>query len=153
MLLRITLAAACLVGGVAAASALQSDVSTSSTLAPDAVWRKIGDFCGIGKWHPIIESCTPSADGKERHLKAKNGATADERVEAWDDAAHKYSYTIVGGTLPVTNYHSTLSVEPDGSGSKIRWVGTYDAKGAPDADAKKLIDTIYETGEKALAAP
>ena len=77
----------------------------------------------------------------------------DEARKPRDDAAHSYSYTIIGGTLPVTNYHSTLSVMPDGAGSVIRWMGKYDAKGAPDADAKGLIDTIYSTGEKVLATP
>jgi hypothetical protein len=52
--------------------------------------------------------------------------------------------------LPVTNYHSTISVSPDPKGSSLKWIGKYDAKGASDADAKKVIDGIYEGGEKAL---
>ena len=154
MSIKIILAATCLMScSGLPAMALDSDVSTTSTLAPDAVWKKVGDFCGIAKWHPIIEKCTLSADGKERVLMAKGGATATERVEAWDDSARSYTYTIIGGNLPVANYHSTLSVKADAKGSVIRWVGKYDAKGAPDADAKKLIDTIYDSGEKALAQP
>ena len=154
MSIKIILAATCLMScSGSPAMALESDVSMTSTLSPDALWKKIGDFCGIGKWHPIIEKCTLSADGKERMLNAKGGATANERVEAWDDSAHSYTYTIVGGTLPVANYHSTLSVKPDAKGSVVRWVGKYDAKGASDTDAKGLIDTIYTSGEKALVEP
>ena len=154
MSIKIILAAACLMScSGSPALALESDVSTTSTLSPDAVWKKVGDFCGIAKWHPIIEKCTLNGDGKERVLMAKGGATATERVEAWDDSGRSYTYTIIGGNLPVANYHSTLSVKPDAKGSVIRWVGKYDAKGAPDADAKGLIDTIYDTGEKALAQP
>ncbi len=135
------------------AFALDSEVSMKSTLSADAVWKKVGAFCDIGKWHPIIASCTLSADGKERSLVAKNGATVTERLESRDEAARTYTYAIVGGTLPVANYRSTISVTPDGAGSTIRWTGKYDAKGAPDADAQGLIDTIYSTGEKALATP
>jgi hypothetical protein len=29
-------------------------------------------------------------------------------------------------------------------------MGTYDAKGAPDAEAKKAIDDVYEAGAKTL---
>lgn len=61
-----------------------------------------------------------------------------------------YAYTIVSGPLPVANYRSTISVLPDGGGSKVVWTGKYDAKGAPDADAKKAINGVYESGEKAL---
>ena len=52
--------------------------------------------------------------------------------------------------LPVTNYQSTISVSPDPKGSAVKWVGKYDAKGVSDAEAKKIIDGIYESGEKAL---
>jgi hypothetical protein len=135
------------------AFALDSDVSMKSTLSADAVWKKVGAFCDIGKWHPIFASCTLSADGKERSLVAKNGATATEHLESRDDSARTYTYTIVGGTVPIANYRSTISVTPDGAGSTIHWTGKYDAKGAPDADVKDLIDTIYSTGEKALATP
>ena len=147
---RLAFAASILLTTTVAASALDSDVSMTSSMSPDALWKKIGGFCDLAKWHPIIEGCKLSADGKQRELAAKGGATAIEMIEAWDDAAHSYTYTIVGGTLPVANYHSTISVAADPKGSVVRWVGKYDAKGAPDADAKKLIDTIYETGEKSL---
>jgi carbon monoxide dehydrogenase subunit G len=153
MLVRSALAAACVLGCGSGAYALQSDVTTASPLPPDEVWRKVGDFCGIGEWLPIITSCALSADGKVRTLTSKSGGVAVERIEERDDAKRRYSYTIIGGTLPVANYRSTLSVEPDGQGSKIRWVGVYDAKGAADAQTKKLIDTLYEAGENFLAAP
>jgi hypothetical protein len=42
------------------------------------------------------------------------------------------------------------SVSADPNGSAVKWVGKYDAKGAPDTDAKIVIDGIYEAGEKGL---
>ena len=44
------------------AYALDSAASAPSALAPDAQWKKIGDFCGIGSWHPAVEKCELSAD-------------------------------------------------------------------------------------------
>ena len=132
------------------ASAIESSIKGSSTASADAVWAKIGDFCGIAKWHPAIEKCVLSADGKQRTLSLKGGGTIVEALENLDDAGHAYTYTIISGPLPVANYHSTISVSPDPKGSSLKWVGTYDAKGASDADAKKVIDGIYEAGEKSL---
>jgi hypothetical protein len=128
------------------ASALESSIKGSSTASADAVWAKIGDFCGIGKWHPAIEKCVLSADGKERTLSLKGGGTIVEKQEKRDDAAHSYTYSIVSGPLPVTNYMSTISVAAAGAGSTITWSGKYDAKGASDADAKKTIDGVYQGG-------
>jgi hypothetical protein len=133
-----------------AAFALDSSVIMTSSMSPDALWTKVGDFCGIGDWHPAVEKCVLNADGKERTLALKGGGEIVERLKSVDDANHTYTYTIRSSPLPVTNYRSTINVSPDPKGSSIKWVGTYDAKGASHADAKKVIDGIYEAGEKAL---
>lgn len=145
-----TISAAVLLTSTSAAFALDSSVTMTSSMSPDALWNKIGDFCGIGDWHPAVEKCVLSADGKQRTLSLKGGGTIVEALESVDNANHAYTYTILSGPLPVANYHSTISVSADPKGSALKWVGKYDAKGAPDADAKKVIDGIYESGEKAL---
>jgi len=134
----------------ASAFALDSSVTMTSSMTPDALWKKVGDFCGIASWHPAIEKCVLSADGKQRTLSLKGGGTIVEALENWDDAHGTYSYTILSGPLPVANYHSTISVTADPKGSALKWMGTFDAKGAPDADVKKTFDGIYEAGLKSL---
>jgi Polyketide cyclase / dehydrase and lipid transport len=146
----ISVAAATLLISTGVAFALDSSVTMTSPASPDALWKKIGGFCGIGDWHPAVEKCVLSADGKQRTLSLKGGGTLVEGLESVDDANHTYTYTILSGPLPVANYHSTISVSPDPKGSSLKWIGKYDAKGASDADAKKVIDGIYEGGEKAL---
>ena len=150
--MRYTALAAMAVLGISttAALALDSSVTMTSSMSTDALWKKVGDFCGIASWHPAIEKCVLSADGKQRTLSLKGGGTIVEALENWDNANHSYKYTILSGPLPVANYHSTISVTGDAKGSALKWTGTYDAKGAPDADAKKAIDGVYESGAKAL---
>jgi hypothetical protein len=146
----ISTAAVAFLISAGAAFALDSSVTMTSSMSPDALWKKIGDFCGIGDWHPAVEKCVLSADGKQRTLSLKGGGTIVEALESVDNGNRTYTYTILSGPLPVANYHSTISVSADPKGSSLKWVGKYDAKGAPDADAKKVIDGIYESGEKAL---
>ena len=147
---KISVAAATFLVLIGPAFGLESSVTRTSSISPEALWKKIGDFCGVADWHPAIEKCVLSADGKQRTLSLKGGGTIVEALENLDDAGHAYTYTIISGPLPVANYHSTISVSPDPKGSALKWVGTYDAKGASDADAKKVIDGIYEAGEKSL---
>jgi hypothetical protein len=149
-LAKTSIAAAAFLISTGAAFALDSSVTMTSSMSPEALWKKIGDFCGIGSWHPVVEKCVLSADGKQRTLSLKGGGTLVEALENLDDANHTYTYTIISGPLPVANYHSTIGVSADPKGSSLKWVGKYDAKGASDADAKKVIDGIYEAGEKAL---
>ena len=86
-----------------------------------------------------------------RTLTTTDGGVIVERLESRDDAGRTYSYTILSGPLPVANYNSTIAVVPAGAGSSIVWSGKYDAKGASDADAKKVIDGIYKAGVDNLA--
>jgi hypothetical protein len=147
----ISAAAATLIISTGAAFALDSSVTMTSSMSPDALWKKVGDFCGISSWHPAFPKCVLSADGKQRTLTiAGNGGTILEGLESFDDAKHAYTYVILSGPLPVANYRSTISVSPDPKGSSVTWVGRYDAKGIPDADAKKTVDGAYEAGLKAL---
>ena len=142
--------AALLMSGLAA-HALDTSAKASSKLSADALWAKIGDFCGIGKWHPAFEKCELSADGKTRTLFLKGGGTIVEALVKMDAAGKSYTYSILNsGPVPVANYTSTISVAADGAGSVVTWSGKYDAKGAPDADVQKTIQGVYDSGLKAL---
>jgi len=136
-------------------SAMALDVKKSLDVAaaPDVVWKAIGDFCGIGSWHPAVEKCElQQKDGKTfRLLSLKGGGTILEEQSAWDDGAHSYGYTIVESPLPVANYASTLSVAANGGGSTITWVGKFDAKDAPDEKAMEVIGGIYDAGLAGIA--
>ena len=132
------------------AFAIKSKYTAASASSPDAVWAKVGDFCGISKWVPGL-TCALSEDGKVRTLTTADGGVIVERLESRDDAGRTYSYTILSGPLPVANYHSTIAVVPAGAGSSIVWTGKYDAKGASNSDAKKVMDGIYKAGADNLA--
>ncbi len=133
------------------AAAVESHYKVASSESVSAVWKKIGDFCGIGNWHPALAKCELSKDGKERTLTLKDGGTIVEDLVKWSDKAHSYTYTIKTSPLPVANYVSTLKVVKKGKGSLIVWTGHFKAKGASDAEAKKTIEGIYKGGADALA--
>lgn len=139
---------------VAAAQAVESSTSKDSSMPADAVWKKIGDFCGIAAWHPAIAKCDLSTDKQQRTLTLKGGGSIVERLVRWNSKSRSYTYRIVSGPLPVVHYQSTLRVvaAKHGTGSVLTWSGHYgSAKGTSDSDAKKTIDGIYESGLAALA--
>ena len=76
--------AALLTTAATADAAVHSSAKANSTLSADAIWTKIGGFCGISQWHPAIEKCELSADGKQRTLTLKGGGTLllTERVDS-----------------------------------------------------------------------
>jgi hypothetical protein len=140
---------------ISASPAFAVDVkkSVDVSASPDAAWKAIGDFCGIGKWHPAIAKCEISEkDGATyRTLTLKGGGEVYEKKLAWDDAGRAYTYAIERSPLPVADdYTATMAVVPNGSGATINWTAHFTAKGAPDDKAAETIGGIFDGGLASL---
>jgi hypothetical protein len=150
----VYLSAAALAVFVATPSwALDAKKQVTVDATPAQAWAAIGDFCGIGAWHPAVAECViAEKDGKTlRTLSLQGGGTIVEELVETDAAGMSYTYTIIESPLPVANYKSTIDVE-DAGGTSIVWTGTFDAKGAPDAEAIAVIEGIDQGGVDSLAA-
>jgi len=111
---------------------------------PEDVWALIADFGGLDTWMPGIESC--ELDGDVRTLQTM-GMTLKEQLVAQDEAARTQSYSIVEGPMPVEHHLATLSVEPDGDGTRFTWA--YEVR--PDEMAE-VFGGVYEGSAKAVKA-
>ncbi|MCJ2125192.1 SRPBCC family protein [Methylobacterium sp. J-077] len=153
--MRKILTSAVVVAVLSATPSLALDVTKTAMVAapPATVWKTIGEFCGIGNWHPAVEKCVLSEKGgkKVRTLSLRGGGTIVEEQVARDERTMAYTYAILESPLPVEGYKSTLSVAPDGKGSKLTWTGNFKAKGAPDAKAEEVVGGIYEGGLKGIS--
>ena len=107
------------------------DVTIAAT--PDEVWEKVGDFAGIGEFFPGIESFRLEGDDR---IIGMFGMEIRERLLARDEESRVLTYSVVGG-VPIDSHTATISVEPDGSGSKVTWA--YDV--TPDEMAPIFGDT------------
>ena len=85
--------------------ALADDVPQSA----DTVWAVIGDFSGMRKWAPIVESESTevTADGPVRTLVLGGRTVKELRV---DNGPHHYTYTLDRPDMKL--YRSTVSVRP-----------------------------------------
>lgn len=147
-------AAALLALTATAAPALEVVKAITIAAPPEKVWETIGNFCGIGDWHPAVENCEASMqDGKAiRKLTIKGGeGTILESELSRSEDKMSYSYAVLDGILPVAGYISTIAVTPGGDGSRVTWFGVFEAKGVDDAKAVAKISEIYETGLAAIA--
>ncbi len=130
------------------AEALEVKKRREAPGTPAEVWALVGGYCDIEKWHPAVAKCEEvTKDGKViRTLTLQDGAKIEE--EQTKKEATSYSYTILSGPLPVKDYHATLTVGPDDEEDRIEivWNATFDANGASDEDAAKLIGEIFEAG-------
>ncbi len=92
-------------------------VDTTVAAPPDEVWQKVGNFAGAGELFPALESFRLEGDDR---ILGMFGMEIRERLLARDDESRVITYSVVGG-VPIESHTATISVEPDGDGSKVIW--------------------------------
>jgi hypothetical protein len=95
-----------------------------------------------------------SEGGRVRRLANPNGDVIVERLEAFDNRARSYTYSILEAPFPVTGYRSTLQVREseEAGASLVDWSGEFTPTGVSDDEASRLFEGIYRDGLRALAA-
>jgi hypothetical protein len=121
--------------------------------SPDRVWQLIGGFGSLPDWLPYIPVSELRDGGRLRRLENDGGEVIIERLEAFDDGARSYSYSILRAPFPVSGYRSTLTVHPAPreDSARVEWSGTFTPEGISDSDAAALFHGIYTQGLTALA--
>ena len=124
--------------------------STELPVSAKTVWAVIGNFNALPDWHPAVEKSELKKQdgGTLRKLSLVGGGSIEEKLEQIDDNERLYTYSILSGPLPVSNYTATLKVrESDGGkGCTVEWSSQFEAQGAPESDAVAAISGIYEAG-------
>ncbi len=118
----------------------------------EAAWALIGDFGGLHRWHPQVRRLDLSWEGRIRTLHYADGSRTVERLEARNDAAYRYAYALVGGSLPLQACRSRLEVHPDGAQCLVAWSSDFDVLGDAERMAEAAMRSSYRIGLDALAA-
>lgn len=142
-----------------ASGTLSVTESADVTASPNKVWKVIGDFAGLPRWHPVVAT-TDIVKGRDnrkgafRSITTKDGAKIVEELLAYNKGEHRMTYRIKASPLPVTDYVSTLSVMSVDGGARITWQSSFNrdvnVKGVDDDKVKNIISGIYKTGFEGL---
>lgn len=81
----------------------------------DDVWKVVGDVANVHAWVPALSATR--MDGDVRVATFADGGEARERIVAHSDANRSYTYTYLGGPIPLQQYESTLAVGPHHKGT------------------------------------
>ena len=124
----------------------------------DRVWDAVRAFDGVATWNPgvvhaSLETGAPTATGSIRTLQTPDGAVFRETLLAHSDLEYFYSYDIVEGPLPCSNYISTHRFIEITDGDKTLgiWQGEFDCDPSDAADLETIVgDLIYRDGQRGL---
>ena len=152
-----------LIGCATADTNMAQGLSVTERIAISApagqVWDKMNNFGDLGAWHPAVAKTdivggVNNQKGAVRMLTLGDGGTIKETLTVYDKTNKTYSYVINEGVLPVSDYASTITVIPAGTGSEVVWKGTFKrkdtsaspAEGQDDMAAVNTIQAVYKAG-------
>jgi uncharacterized protein YndB with AHSA1/START domain len=105
------------------------DITATTSAPPAAVFALLADGASWLDWSPIdsFESENPGADrpegiGAVRVFRNGRVVGRDTIVELVTDRRLGYTND---SSLPVKDYRATVDLEPDGSGTRIRWRASF----------------------------
>lgn len=117
----------------------------------DAVFAHLGNFAGIQPGGPV-EAVTYEGEGVGMvRTITMNGGPVIERLDTHDPQAREFSYSILNNDspLPFMGYKASVRVSDNGDGtSSVEWVGTFEPRDVPEADAVNIATGIYAGGIK-----
>jgi uncharacterized protein YndB with AHSA1/START domain len=110
------------------------DAPASST------WDLVGDPTSVPRWYPKYE--TADVAGGQRILRNADGGELVETLDDRDEAARRYSYSVVSGA-PVASYHATFEVQEREGGSRVVWTVEAEPKD-PSVDLEARLTPTQE---------
>ena len=136
-------------------------VYTSSVINAPAskVWERIRDFNGLPKWHPRIresriEDALPADKvGCIRNFNLQNGDNIREQLLGLSDYDLFYSYSMLEGPMPLSDYIATLRITPvtEGDRTFIEWSAEFECDPENEDDLVSGIGTnVFQGGFDAL---
>lgn len=136
-------------------------VYTSSVINAPAsrVWERIRDFNGLPKWHPRIresriEDALPADKvGCIRNFNLQNGDNIREQLLGLSDYDLFYSYSMLEGPMPLSDYIATLRLTPvtEGDRTFIEWSAEFECDPENEDDLVSGIGTnVFQGGFDAL---
>ena len=136
-----------------------TEIRTAAT-NPNRMWAVVGDFRGIGSWHPLVAQPArytvgdPRTEGAVRILPLVSGESMRDRLVDWDGTRLTLRYASEDTHLPVTKFEATLEVTNNLDGtSTVSWSAIFDAtEGTSDDQAIAAVQEFFATGLDALAA-
>jgi mxaD protein len=112
-------------------------------VAADALWREIGSFQGVGRWHPMLKKVEGEGEqpGSIRIPESASGKKNVERLREINPGQRFMRYEILSSPLPIKDFVVELSVADNGDGtSTVVWGGDFLVTSADEA---KIVETIH----------
>lgn len=112
-----------------------------------AVWKTMGDFGGMEPWFPSAQECTVTGSGVgavRRLVMPDGGVLEEEQTEQVE--GEQYTYRIVSGEVPFSDYSSRFAVKAEAAGTRVIWTAEFRPAEGAEQSAAEFVSAVYEGG-------
>lgn len=108
----------------------------------DSMWREIGSFQGVGRWHPMLRGVQGDGEqpGAMRTAETQGAQRQVERLQHVDPEHYLYRYQMTSNVLPIADYVGVFRVRDDGPDkSTVIWSAHFNVT---SGDEKAVIEAV-----------
>jgi carbon monoxide dehydrogenase subunit G len=124
---------------------LRNEIRVDAT--PDEAWAVVGDLAAADRWVPGVVSAR--VDSGTRVCTLADGSQIHEEITGYSPEQRRYSYAHTEHPMPLERSTGTLSVVPDGEGSRVVWDATVEVS---DPGLATMLETGFREAMQSLAA-
>jgi hypothetical protein len=119
----------------------------------DSMWRELGSFQGIVRWHPMVTEAQGQGEepGATRTLTTRDGLRWVERLTERDAVQRLYRYEATSTELPITDFRGELRIR---EGRPYRCTVIWTAQFTVTSDDEKSVSDnvrgFFRAGARAI---
>ena len=126
----------------------------------DSMWRELGSFQSIARWHPMVTGAEGEGEepGATRTLATRNGLRWVERLTERDAAQRFYRYEATSSELPIADFHGEFRIR-QGRPHRctVIWTAQFTVTSGDEKSVSDNVRGFFRAGaraiEKQYAAP
>ena len=129
------------------------EASARVRMEPDALWRRVGSFQGVGEWHPMLAKVEGRGEhpGALRKARTQDGREQVERLLEISPSHHFYRYAMVSSAMPLRSYVGDFRVRENQDGTSIvLWTSDFVAT-QDDRATEATVRGFLEAGMQELS--
>ena len=119
----------------------------------DSMWRELGSFQGIARWHPMVTAAAGEGEepGATRTLVTEDGLRWEERMTERDPVQRLFRYEATSAELPIADFRGEFRIREGGQRRcTVIWTAQFCVTSGEDKNVSDAVRQFYRAGARAI---
>jgi hypothetical protein len=119
----------------------------------DAMWRELGSFQSIARWHPMVVVADGEGEeaGATRTLETGDGLRWEERLTELDAAQRLYRYEVASTELPIAEFRGEFRIRDDRPHKcTVIWTAQFTVTSGEEKKVSDAVREFFLAGARAI---